>query len=414
MLHAFLIEHPGKNSQLIVGTETSPQAEFIATANPVTNGVPQGIIVTNGKYYGEPNNTFPALVVYPDNAAEIREDYPIEVVTSAKYVFAGSKLLVRKGEILPAPSTDTTSLRSGVGVRRDGAIIYILHTCTIEELATAFMALGAVDALMLATKDAYANYKGVELNMTTRPVTVLQAQNVRTLTRPIVVIDPGHGGVNPGAIGFGMQEKHIALRHSLIMHKWLVNNYEGTFLLTRRDDTALSLRERVNLANSVNADLFVSVHSNASAGGTGTGFESFTRLSAPPIVKQYQVAIHTAIATFLTSRNVRDRGQKEENFYVVTNTRMPSILLEFLFINNQTDAQALKDVETYTGMSRAAAEGIARALNLKKIQVTAPTPAPAPVQVFTVQVGTFTDRRNAESQLARLKTAGFDGIIVRK
>ncbi|MEC9347084.1 MAG: N-acetylmuramoyl-L-alanine amidase [Pseudomonadota bacterium] len=95
--------------------------------------------------------------------------------------------------------------------------------------------------------------------------------------RAVVVIDPGHGGVDPGALGAsGLQEKDLVLRVGLALRDSLVATGRYRVVMTRDDDTFVPLSGRVAVARRVNADLFVSVHADAAAGRTAVGAGVYT------------------------------------------------------------------------------------------------------------------------------------------
>lgn len=176
----------------------------------------------------------------------------------------------------------------------------------------------------------------------------------------IIVIDPGHGGTDPGATGFGLKEKDLNLSLSLKIAGELLP-YNCTVMLTRKEDIFLSLKERVDFANSLNAVLFLSIHTNS---GGGTGFESFIYTDASSLSRKYHEIIHSKVASYLKTFNLPDRGMKTANFYVLRLTKMPAVLLENLFIDNKQDVAHLKDTAFMAGLAGAIASGVADALDL--------------------------------------------------
>lgn len=177
-----------------------------------------------------------------------------------------------------------------------------------------------------------------------------------------LVIDPGHGGIDPGAVGSGLLEKELNLEIAKMIANRL-QQYDVKIHLTREDDIYLSLLERAGIANRLNADYFVSVHINA---GGGTGFESYVHTTENPQTTELRRVVHNSVMDFLSTKGIRDRGLKSANFAVLRETNMPAVLLENLFIDNPSDAVYLKDAEFKTELAHAAAAGIAKALNLQK------------------------------------------------
>lgn len=177
-----------------------------------------------------------------------------------------------------------------------------------------------------------------------------------------VFLDPGHGGSDPGAVANGLQEKNLTLAIAKECEKVLKSEYDDVDIkLSRTGDTYPSLSARAKMANDWGANLFISVHINADG---GTGFESFVYngvVAAATIT--YQNAIH---ATIISGSGFKDRGKKRANFQVLRDTKMPAVLTENGFIDRREDAEKLKDPAFIKKLGRLHAEGIAKALGLKK------------------------------------------------
>jgi len=152
----------------------------------------------------------------------------------------------------------------------------------------------------------------------------------------LVVIDPGHGGPDPGAIGIGgMRETDVVLEVSKIVEK-LLSEKGVKVRLTRKNEVDLDLSPRVSFANNTDADIFVSIHANASRGKRRdiNGLETFYyrgwrgRLLAKKIQKEI----------LRVSPGSPDRGVKQGRFYVIKNTKMPAVLVEIGFLTGRLDA----------------------------------------------------------------------------
>lgn len=165
----------------------------------------------------------------------------------------------------------------------------------------------------------------------------------------IIVIDPGHGGSDPGAQGNGLREKDLTLDISKRIKKYLEDNYTGhKVLMTRTNDKYLTLSQRAQFANNKNADLFISIHINA---GGGTGYESFihTSQNSNTATGKMQNTVHSEAMKKL---NVTDRGKKKANFAVLRETNMRAILPENLFIDRKEDAAKLKNLANYRRLQK--------------------------------------------------------------
>ena len=172
----------------------------------------------------------------------------------------------------------------------------------------------------------------------------------------LVVIDPGHGGPDPGAIGIsGIRETDVVLEVSKIV-KNLLSEKGVKVRLTRKDEVDLDLPPRVSFANSTDADVFVSIHANASKGKRRdiNGLETFYyrgwrgRLLAKKIQKQI----------LRVSPGSPDRGVKQGRLYVIKNTRMPAVLVEIGFLTGRLDARRLEKTTHRKRLAYAIAKGI--------------------------------------------------------
>jgi len=183
----------------------------------------------------------------------------------------------------------------------------------------------------------------------------LQLPNVKR-NKFLVVIDPGHGGTDPGAIGIGgIRETDVVLEVSKIVQN-LLSDKGVKVKLTRKNEIDLDLPPRVSFANNTNADIFVSIHANASRGKRRdiNGLETFYfkgykgRLLAKKIQKQI----------LRVSPGSPDRGVKQGRYYVIRNTRMPAVLVEIGFLTGRLDARRLEKNAHRKRIGYAIAKGI--------------------------------------------------------
>ncbi|MGQ9812216.1 MAG: N-acetylmuramoyl-L-alanine amidase [Dissulfurimicrobium sp.] len=196
-----------------------------------------------------------------------------------------------------------------------------------------------------------------------------------------VVIDPGHGGKDPGAIGpTGLQEKDVTLRIANKVAERLKDELGCKVILTRHDDVFLPLEQRTAIANANKADLFVSIHTNAAPNPTASGVETYflnfavnedaMRVAAfenatsskrigelqsilNDIFKNAKVKESSRLAAFvqkdiINSLNgrfgdIKNLGVKQAPFFVLIGAQMPSILVETSFISNPKEETLLKD-----------------------------------------------------------------------
>ncbi|MCA0171324.1 N-acetylmuramoyl-L-alanine amidase [Bacillus sp. RAR_GA_16] len=220
----------------------------------------------------------------------------------------------------------------------------------------------------------------------------------------LVVIDPGHGGSDPGATYKNFQEKNFNLAISQMVHDRLLSKYQVEVVLTRETDKTVELKKRTDLSNAIKADFFLSIHNNASG---GSGFETFIyNGQVPNETIQLQTTIHNKIAdNILKKYKILDRGKKRANFFVLRETKMNALLIEVLFVDNDQDLKLLTNPSFIMDISSVIADATAQALKLpvksKPIEDT----------LYKVIAGSFRDRENAEEHLSKLIQKGFGGFI---
>lgn len=192
-----------------------------------------------------------------------------------------------------------------------------------------------------------------------------------------IVIDPGHGGKDPGAVYNGLKEKDIVLEISKYLYEYLKADPDLNIHLTRNKDVFIPLEERTAIANKLKADIFVSIHANAAKNKAATGLETFVfnvtndraalEVAAlenqattksisdlqgilKDILKYSKLEESVSLAGSVQSclvKNVKaaskqNLGVKQAPFYVLVGATMPAILVETGFLSNNDDASKLK------------------------------------------------------------------------
>ncbi|KNF09293.1 N-acetylmuramoyl-L-alanine amidase [Gottschalkia purinilytica] len=181
----------------------------------------------------------------------------------------------------------------------------------------------------------------------------------------LIVIDPGHGGTDSGAVGNGLKEKDVVLSIALKTDWYLNNYYKVKTIVTRYTDKYLSLQDRSKISNNNNADLFFSVHCNA-FNSKPCGYEDYTYTSVSANTTNIRLIFHNKVKEVISKYGINYRGMKTKNLHVLRETRASAILAETLFIDNVHDSNLLKDINFIEDISRAYADGIALALKLEK------------------------------------------------
>jgi N-acetylmuramoyl-L-alanine amidase len=255
--------------------------------------------------------------------------------------------------------------------------------------------------------------RGSEEDRTLAGLPKLEGKDISTLRGALglkvrtVVIDPGHGGHDPGAIGpTGLKEKDVTLAISKALKNKIEQIGRGFgishVILTREDDRFIPLEERTAIAKKANADLFISIHCNAAKDSYAQGIETYilsftsdsealavaarenvtttkgisdlkniikTYLLSSKIDESKRLATHvqTAVTTSIAKkyRSVNDKGVKKAPFIVLIGADVPSILVEASFITNPREEEKLRSEEYINEI----ADGILRGIKLYSTEV---------------------------------------------
>jgi len=173
-----------------------------------------------------------------------------------------------------------------------------------------------------------------------------------------VVLDPGHGGRDPGAIGCnGMFEKECVLAVALLVRRQLsVSNVK--VIMTRRDDRFISLERRAEIANQAGPDLFVSIHADSAPSRAAHGHTLYLAGGASGESK----ALARCIDRRLTEKRISSRGVRRANFRVLVQTTCPAVLVEIGYLSNDSEARRLATGGHRQDVADAIAGGIIDAL----------------------------------------------------
>ncbi|MGP4040164.1 N-acetylmuramoyl-L-alanine amidase [Gracilibacillus sp. D59] len=164
--------------------------------------------------------------------------------------------------------------------------------------------------------------------------------NLNSLEGYNIVVDPGHGGKDPGAIGLnGIQEKDIILPTSAKVIEHL-RDAGANVIVTRSGDYYVYLNDRARISNSYYTDAFISLHYNANLNMSANGVTTYIAGIGD---KKLGQSIHSSI---LSQVNLNDRGVKQANYKVLVNTLAPSVLLELGFLSNPYDMSIIQ-AESY-------------------------------------------------------------------
>lgn len=228
-----------------------------------------------------------------------------------------------------------------------------------------------------------------------------------------IVLDPGHGGKDPGAVGHskGILEKDVNLQMAKVVAEKLRKALKCEVLLTRTDDTYLALEERTQFANQKKADLFISIHTNAALNRKAQGIETYflnlatdeesiavaarenatstknisdlqtilnDLMQNAKINESSRLASYVQRGMFTSVRphykDISDKGVKQAPFYVLLGAQMPSILIETGFITHPKESKRLTSTQYQNRLADGVVEGVRRYIQDHFPQNTGTTP----------------------------------------
>lgn len=176
------------------------------------------------------------------------------------------------------------------------------------------------------------------------------------LHQKTIVVDPGHGGSDPGAIGpSGVREKRVTMEVAAIL-KRLLEEAGARVILTRTGDEDVPLYDRAEIANEQQADLFISIHANSFYTSSKNGAETYY-YTTNPLSADLARAVHQA---FVAGIGLADRGVRSANFVVIREPVMPSVLLEMAFLSNPAEEKLLADPAFQQKAAQAILAGLTR------------------------------------------------------
>ncbi|MDB8803410.1 N-acetylmuramoyl-L-alanine amidase [Romboutsia sp. 1001216sp1] len=217
-----------------------------------------------------------------------------------------------------------------------------------------------------------------------------------------LVIDLGHGGKDPGAIGPNKTcEADIVLNIGCEIDK-ILKGYDLDYKFTRFSNKYLSLIERAMIANRFGADYFVSIHINSTTDRSVRGVEVWQYDGDNSKLNNFSKCVCDDISKTL---DIRNRGVKyNKNFTVLKNTKMPACLIEVDFISNKKAERDLKDGTKIKAIAKVITDNLGDLYDLQKIEE---------YNLYKVCIGAYRDKNNAINQVKEAKNKGFrDAYII--
>jgi N-acetylmuramoyl-L-alanine amidase len=190
-------------------------------------------------------------------------------------------------------------------------------------------------------------------------ITLPEPTKPKKVTGKVIVIDPGHGGKDPGAISYhGFYEKVVNLDVALQIAELLRDNGHRV-IMTRNNDDFIELEDRAAVSNRAKADVFISIHADASAKSSTNGFTVYTARSASDAANELAESIDDR----MTRTSISSNGVKKADFRVLVQTRCPAVLIELGYLSNYWEAKQLKNAAMQKKLAQAIVDGVTTYLN---------------------------------------------------
>jgi N-acetylmuramoyl-L-alanine amidase len=372
----------------------APSPSFGLSSAP-PKGSAKTATIANLRYYGSPGqNRLIFDLLRPVKYTQLHTSDPDQVIINLSNAVLG-KIAQRK--------LDEHKLPIEIAIKQTGArrvqVVFNMEEVTGLKVHTLLKPYRLIVDYVPKRADTVV----VEPKITLPPISrqVTEAQRQARLDIDTIVLDAGHGGKDPGAIGrSGLTEKAVVLDVALRLRELLQNRLGKKVLMTRATDTFIELDDRAKFANEHKADLFVSIHINSHPSRNVHGIELYhfgiasdrramevaarengdnidrardlvdmikADLALSKRIEESQnLAWETKLAIVNlvgTDYNLDDHGVKTAPFYVLRYTAMPSILAELSFISNSGDEKLLRASSYRNKMAEALFEGIRNYLN---------------------------------------------------
>ncbi|WP_019241545.1 MULTISPECIES: N-acetylmuramoyl-L-alanine amidase [Bacillus] len=272
------------------------------------------------------------------NRSALREETAIYIARAMDY-----RLRLKSNESFNGEGVVNAS---SLNVRKGPSTVYSVAT-SVKNNETVLIGYDVGDWKLIKTKKnivgfVYSEY--VSAGSATQPPSNggNSGNTGGTISSETLVIDPGHGGKDPGVVGFGLKEKDVVLDTGLRLKKLLIKTPFGV-KYTRETDVYIAPEKRPGIAKSLKGTTFVSIHANG-FNGSANGTETFYwgKSATNPHVNDSKLLAESIQKRMLDAMGTKDRGVKHGNYVVLRENTMPSTLVELAFIDQKEDNNKLK------------------------------------------------------------------------
>jgi len=345
-----------------ISTSKTP-TEPPTTTKP-DDGLTQGYANRTVNLFGKTHQSSEVLMVLPKYTAVSYKAYN----SSWSTVHIGSKVYYTASSWLTkgkAPAAPEAAPKGTVYINTPGDVLNVrskasLSSSVIGQLAHASQVshYGTTNGFYKIKYNGKDGYISAAFTQTLKP----------SANSPIIVLDPGHGGKDPGAINGTFYEKDVVLDIAKRAEKYLREKYGYTVKLTRSTDIFIETYNRAPLAKSMGGVVFVSLHNNADPTRSADGIETYYSANTNQASRSRSLAtsIQKNVMSMMSSSGMGSRGVKTNIFTVINHNLMPSALVELGFITSAKDVTLLRNGGSRQKMAEGVAEGIVEYLKANK------------------------------------------------
>ena len=385
-------------------TSAADASSPASTAEPAGNPAPEVAAdspptasqLLSVRSWSKPEGTTLAFFLQaPPRWASGRLKDPDRIYFDLENTQLAADMLGKSREGLAIQVDDGVVQRVRVGPRESSAVRVVIDLAAPAEYS-AVLSPTEPYRLMVAIRGTQPNKRAPANPQASKKVpsgeTHSSAQARAALSHPKIVIDPGHGGSEDGAIGHGgLKEKDLTLGIAKRLGNLLASRLGAEVIYTRTSDILVPLEARAAIANEAAADLFISIHANSSDDPGARGVETYyvakslspvaVALTAAPtttekpaneeykLSESHKLAVEVQQAMYSAfggAKGVPNRGVKQAPFVVLLDAGMPSILAEVAFVSNPADEQKLSTAEGQEAVAEALYKGVARYVAIAK------------------------------------------------
>jgi N-acetylmuramoyl-L-alanine amidase len=227
-----------------------------------------------------------------------------------------------------------------------------------------------------------------------------------------IMLDAGHGYNTPGKRSPDGMREYDFNREVASEAKVLLEKYKGIIVYyAHSDERDVPLKERTDKANRFGVDCYVSIHANAygTTWNNVRGIESFIYTTKPEEAFDLAEKVQKKL---ISVTGLPNRGVKTADFHVLRETKMTAILIECGFMTNREDCKLLRSAEYRKTCAEAIVQGIKEKYSLQLAHSSAADKTNE--RLYRVQIGAFSQKKNADALAEKLRKEGYDAIVVER